>query len=180
VVSRGKVVSDHLYNVLSGKGSRFQGKVFIKGDDIVTKKNRHDFVYVCQPESFPWGIKARDFISFMRKSAKLSKENLKELNRELKLKRLAKKSLIELEEIDRARVILEAILLLKNTRVYMFCDFARGMPADFLKEFVDRLEKLKKQGGSILYLTDDIFLAQKIGDFISVIKKDATLKATSI
>lgn len=180
VVSRGKVVSDHLYNVLSGKGSRFQGKVFIKGDNIVTDKNRHDFVYVCQPESIPWDIKVEDFISFMRRSAKLSKEHLDNLDKKLNLKELGKKSFIELEEIEKVRVILEAVLLLKITMVYMFYDFARGMPADFLKEFVDRLEELKKQGGSILYLTDDIFLAQKIGDFISVIKKDAPLKATGI
>jgi ABC-type uncharacterized transport system ATPase subunit len=54
------------------------------------------------------------------------------------------------------------------------------MPPDFLKGFIDRLEKLKKEGPAIVYLTDDIVLARKIFDTISVLKKDEVLMQIKI
>jgi ABC-type Na+ transport system ATPase subunit NatA len=179
VLSRSESINQHLFNVFSGKGKGFHGKVIINRVNIAVEKRKQDFVYLCSPGTFPRDIKAYDFFSFIRRSLNLSKENTRGLMVKLNLKRAARKSFIELEIKEKARIILETVLL-KKSSIYMIYDFAKGMPADFLKEFIDRVEELKREGASILYLTDDIFLARKIGTYISALKKDSALMNINI
>ena len=65
--------------------------------------------------------------------------------------------------LQRVKVMLETASL-KGSKVYMFRDFAVGIPAGFLEPFIDELQELKSRGVAVLYLTADVLLASKIGD----------------
>jgi len=171
VLSSGKAIGIHLYNVLSGRNKGFTGKVVFNGVNIAEKKQKIDFVYLCHPEEIPWAIKVKHFVSFIGRSLKIPKKKLKEIKDELNLKEIGGKNFNELTVEERGKVFFETVEL-KRSNVYMIDGFARGMPADFIEEFIDRLEELKLDGAAILYLTNDISLARKIGDYVTFLKKD--------
>jgi ABC-type Na+ transport system ATPase subunit NatA/vacuolar-type H+-ATPase subunit H len=179
VLSSGQTMRNYLYNVLSGKNKEFSGKVVVGGVNIVEEKMKTDFVYFCHPEEVPLSIKAGDFISFIGNSLNLSKKQLKDLSNKLNLKKIGEKNFNELKEKEKGDIFFEAVLL-KKSKIYIIDNFTKGMPTDFIKEFIGRLEKLVEEGASILYLTNDVFMAQKIGDYISVLKKDAALMTINI
>jgi hypothetical protein len=166
-------ISNHLFAVLSGRNLEHPiGKVFYQGTDIVTDRERVDFVYLCHPEDLPDDIKAGDFALFIWKSLKCSEQEWSKLRLALNLKEYERKSFGELMEKEKSRVFLHTALL-KKSKVYLFHDFAKGMPADFKRELREKLGRIKNDGGSILYITNDVFLGRRIGDFISFLKKDA-------
>jgi ABC-2 type transport system ATP-binding protein len=171
VLSRGKNVYNHFYNVLYGKNRVFEGKIFLDGKNIVREKNKKDFLYICHAEDIPIYIKTGDFVSFLARASGITKKELTQLKQQFNINELGSKYFKELEKKDKGPILLE-MALLKKSKVYLIYDFAAGMPPDFLKGFIDRLEKLKKEGPAIIYLTDDYFLAPKIGDTISALKKD--------
>jgi len=170
-------LSSHLYNVLSGKDKRFKGKVSTKEGNLTLGKRGVDFVYFCQPDQIPGEITIRNFTSLMAGGLSLKPDQREELNSKLNLKKLGKQNFGELDLKERAKIILE-VTLLKKSDIYMFHDFAKGFSTDFIKDFVDRLKGLKDHGSSILYITNDGFLGQKIGDYVSVSREDAALITT--
>lgn len=178
LTSKKITVSNHLYNVLSGRNENFKGKVLLNGVNLAVEKKEIEFVYLCQPEEIPEEIRVRDFISFIAGILNLTMDQVRELKAKLNVNDLGGKNFGDLEEKDKGRVLLE-IVLIKHSNIYMIHDFIKGMPTDFIQEFVERLEKLKESGVSILYVTNDFFLGRKIGDYVSVSKEDAALMITS-
>jgi len=170
-------LSSHLYNVLSGKDKRFKGKVSTKEGNLTLGKRGVDFVYFCQPDQIPGEITVRNFTSLMAGGLNLKPDQREELNSKLNIKKLGKQNFGELDLKERAKIVLETALL-KQTSLYMFHDFASGISTDFIKDFVERLKGLKDHGSSILYITNDGFLGQKIGDYVSVSREDAALITT--
>jgi ABC-type Mn2+/Zn2+ transport system ATPase subunit len=175
VLCSGKMtMSDHLYNTLSGENKEFTGKVTMDGKEVGKEETGTDFVYLCQPDRIPGDIKARDFFSFMVRSLKPSAEQEKHLYDEMGLKECGNKEFNKLQDEEKGRIFFNAVLL-KKSNIYMFHDFVKGMPSNFIKEFKDQLEKLKEEGTSILYITNDVFLGGKLGDYVTFLKKDAEL-----
>lgn len=183
VLCRRKItMSDHLYNVLSGKNKKskgFSGKVVVDSTDIVEANEKTDFVYLCQPDRIPHDIKAGHFVSFITGTLKFSDEEKQKLSDKLNLKEIGKKEFRELVEMEKGQIVFHTILF-KSSKIYMFHDFLRGMPGDFVKEFRDHLNVLRGEGASILYVTNDIFLGRKIGDYVSVLKADAALMTSNL
>jgi ABC-type Na+ transport system ATPase subunit NatA len=169
-----ETISSYLYNVLSGKNRERIGTVSLEGVNIVTEKRKHDFVYICHPEKIPQDIKAGDFVSFFRRTLNISGKQFKDLSFKLDLRGVRRKSLWDLKDQEKGLILLETALLKKNN-IYMFYEFAKGMPADFIRRFTNRLQELKDDGASILYLTNDVFVGRRIGDYISFLKKEAAL-----
>jgi ABC-type Na+ transport system ATPase subunit NatA len=181
VLSRKKLtVSNHLYNVLSGKNKKFKGKVLLQGVNLAAEKKEIEFIYLCQPDEIPEEIRVKDLISFIAGTLNMTPDQVQELKTKLNVNELGGKNFgdLDLEERDKGKILLE-IVLLKHSNIYMIYDFTKGMPMDFIQEFVERLEKLKQSGVSILYVTNDFFLGRKIGDYVSVSKEDAALMITN-
>lgn len=178
VLSSGETISQHLYNVLYGKNIAFNGRVWIDTKDIVQINKGVDFVYICHPDEIPGGIKAGDFIMFIGSALKIPKEQLNSIRVKLDLNKFGKKTFNELEEQYKLRgqILVEAACF-KKSGIYMINSIAKGMPSDFIKEFIKRLEELKHRGASVLYLTNDVIMARRIGDYITFLKKDAELMA---
>lgn len=178
VLSRGETVTirQHLYNVFSGKNKAFNGRVLIDGKDIVPGNKRVDFVYICHPDEIPGDIKVGNFIKFLGQALKAPKEQLKSIRVRLDLNKFGKKSFNELEDENKLRgqIVLTAALF-KQSGIYVINNLTKGMPADFIKEFAQQLDKLKQEESAILYLTNDVFMAKRIGDYTSVLKSDADL-----
>jgi ABC-type Na+ transport system ATPase subunit NatA len=176
VFSRGETVRQHLYNVLSGKNKVFNGRVLIDGKDIVPGNKGIDFVYICYPDEIPGDIKAGNFISFLWSAFKVDEVQLNSIRVKLDLNKFGKKSFNELEDKYKLRgQLVMTAALFKKSNIYVINNLAKGMPADFIQEFADQLDKLKQEKITILYLTNDVFIGEKVGDYTFVLKSDADL-----
>jgi len=81
----------------------------------------------------------------------------------------------ELRVEERVRVMMAAAQL-KTCTVYIVRDFTRGMPADVMKRVPAELQKLKDRGAAVLYLTDNVLLASRIGDSAGSLQSPTGLK----
>jgi ABC-type Na+ transport system ATPase subunit NatA len=176
VLSRGETIKQHLYNVLSGKNKAFNGRVLVHGKDIVPGNKGVDFVYICNPDEIPGDIKASNFISFFGRALKVPKEQLESIWVRLDLNKFGKKSFNELEDKHKLRgQLVVTAALFKKSGIYVINNLVKGMPADFIREFIHQLVKLKQDETAILYLTNDVFIGEKIGDYTFILKSDADL-----
>jgi len=172
--------SNHLYNVLSGKNREFKGKVLLNGANIAKEEAcRRDFVYVCQPGQIPREIKADHLFLFIGSLLKLPKENLMRLANKPDLNRIIGKPFDTLNEKEKGYVLLAAAQL-KKSDIFVFHDFAKGMPGDFIKEFREQLNLLKERETAIIYITDDVIHGRKLGDYMSTHKKESTLMSVNV
>jgi ABC-type Na+ transport system ATPase subunit NatA len=169
-------IINQLYNVFSGIFRGFNGKVMVNKEDIVPKKNKkkEDFVYLCQPDKIPGNINAGDFISFFKKLLHIPEEEVRHFVENLKIAQIEKKNINELKEKEKGKLLF-ALARLKNSRIYMIHDFAKGMPIDFIAGLKVQVKKLKDEGATILYLSNDILLATKIADRVTYLITDPSL-----
>ncbi len=169
-------VINQLYNVLSGFGNRFKGRVTINGIDIASneKRKKADFIYLCQPDKIPENIKAGDFVLFFKKLLDTPEAEMQRLNDRLALEEIGRKNFRDLKDNEKGKILF-FIAQLKNSHLYMIHDFVRGMPLHFIVEFKDQVKKLKEAGASILYLSNDVPLASKIGDRVSYLINDPSV-----
>jgi hypothetical protein len=190
-------ISQHLYNVLAGKNIKmimkkrgFWGKVVRDGINFAEKKTKTDFVYLFHPDEMPPDISPWQFFLFIGRTAKMKISKLKEIyskictDLNIKKEEIKGKNFGQLRKMNKDVEILwilfEAARLAK-TPIYMMNNFAKGMPLNFIEKFAEELEKLREERGvSILYLTNDVFIGQKIGDYISFLKQDAELVAVTM
>ncbi len=174
VLTRGMSIKHYLYNVLSGKSKGFKGQVLVEGVDIGMVQRKVDFVYLCHPEEMPGDIKSGDFILFILGTLKLPRGYLPKIAEKLKLTGLLHKHLNDLEDEQTGSILLEAALL-DRPSIYLLDNFTRGLAGDFVQEFRNRMNRLKAEGAALLYLTNDVFLGRKLGEYILSLKKEAAL-----
>ncbi len=166
LLTSGSVINNQLYNFFSGEAKGFKGLVRLNDVNLTpgeNKSKRNDFIYFCHPGKVPCDIKVGDFIAFIKKLLKASNKAVSEIYIRLGVERIEDKCFLEISGEETGRILLAAAQL-KKSKIYMFRDFARGIPADLMTRFTEELQKLKEQGAAILYLTDDVLLASKIGD----------------
>lgn len=181
LTNKKNTLGDHLYNVLSFNNKGFTGSFSFDGVKVTGKAGTDrgiDFMYVCQPDKIRGKIKAGDFISFVGSVLNLPGEEIQKLDNKLKAQKIAGKNFSDLEDEEKARILLDAARM-KPCAIYMFNDFAKGLSTVFIKEFIDRLKKMKEKGASILYITNDFFLARRVGDYVSSPRKDAASMTTN-
>ncbi len=179
VVSKTTHIRDHLYSYFSGKNQTFPGKISMNGSPVEPRKKRLNFLYICRPDNIPSVIKVKDYISFLSRSLNLSKENTAFFMDKIPSKEDFNKRFEKLSKEDKARIFFNAARL-KKCDVVLIDDYAMGMPVDFIQYLIRQLVLLKAEGVSILYFTNDVFLAGKIGSFIVSLKKDAQLFSIKI
>jgi len=176
LLTTAKSIIDPLYTIFSGPVKNFKGRVKISGTDLAKKKDRkkEDFVYLCQPEKIPGSIRVLDFLSFFRKIIPNPSVNILEIMNEMDIGNLGKKRFLELEDKEKGKILIAAARM-KEARLYIIHDFVKGMPIDFIIEFKAMVKKLKSEGASILYLTNDVLLASKISDRVTYLINDPSL-----
>jgi ABC-type multidrug transport system ATPase subunit len=166
LLTGGNVINNQLYNFFSGEAKAFKEMVRLNDINLALEENkskRRDFTYLCHPGKVPGDINVGDFITFIKNLLKASNKAISELYIGLGLEHIENKCFMEISVEEAGRILLAAAQMKKRT-IYMFQDFVRGMSADFMKRFIEELQTLKDQGVAILYLTDDVLLASKIGD----------------
>jgi len=166
----------HLVNIFSGLEKRYEGTVEIDRRNILYhwKYCRKQLVYLSSSSQWPPDLKTGVIISFFRKNTNLSEDEFEDLFIKLNLDDIFHRPISELEEVQR-RNIFFSLARLKKCHNYIIHDLARGMPLEFNLEFKKSLQQLKQEGCSILYLSDDVFLAPEIGDRIGFMKKGKLL-----
>jgi ABC-type Na+ transport system ATPase subunit NatA len=176
LLSSGDRAVHHLLNIFSGLETNFLGRVEIDTIDIRSnwRQCSKNIVHLTNGKEWPLDMKTGDIIAFFKKKRDISEDEFEELYITLDMEHIWRVKIGELEEAAR-RNILFALAQLKKSKNYLVHDFARGMPLDFNLEFKKNLARLKKQGCSILYLSDDVFFAPEIGDRIGFMKKGKLL-----
>lgn len=166
----------HLVNIFSGWEDEYSGDVLIEGSNIKAEPEvcRREVTMLSAGKDWPREMKVGNIVYFFRKNMDVGEEEFEEMYIKYNLETLSQKRIGELEELERRRLLF-ALAQLKRCRNYIFMDFVRGMPLDFDLEFKNNIARLKKKGCSILYISDDVFLAPEIGDRIGFMKKGKLL-----
>lgn len=169
-------IIDQLYNVFSGIKRGFKGRVMFNRKNVVPdeSKEKQDFVYLCQPDKIPGDINVGDFISFFKKTLHIRGEDIQEFLEKLNFAQHQRKDINELKDNEKARFVF-ALAQLKKSEIYMIHDFAKGMSIDFIFDFKEHIKRLKDEGTSILYLSNDVLLATKIADRVTYLLTDPSL-----
>jgi ABC-type Na+ transport system ATPase subunit NatA len=178
LLSSGDNSVNRLIDIFSGLERDFKGTVEIDDVDILSGPGscRDRLSFLSGGTKWPPDMKTSNLVSFFHKYkwAEPTADEFEELYIKLNLEHIGKKRIGELEEVE-WRKILFSLTQLKKNKNYIFRDFAKGMPLDFNLEFKKNLIRLKKNGCSILYFSDDVFFAPEIGDRIGFMKKGKLL-----
>lgn len=167
---------DHLMNIFVGVERDFTGEVHADDTDIRSGWNRcrNNTAILSTGREWPPDMKIGALVSFFKRNIDITEDEFEEFYIESNIDGIYHHKISEIEEVE-WRNILFSLTRLKKSKNYILRDFAGGMPLDFNLEFRKILSRMKEQECSILYLSDDVFLAPEIGDRIGFMKKGKLL-----
>jgi ABC-type Na+ transport system ATPase subunit NatA len=176
LLSPGDRTVAHLINIFSGLERSFKGTVEIDNIDITFdwKSCSKNMVLLAVGSEWPPDMRTGSIISFIKNKVDMTEDEFEELYIKLNLDNIKHKKITELEEVEWRRILF-SLVRLKKSKNYIVRDFAKGMPLDINLEFRKSIHRMKKEGCSILYLSDDVFFAPEIGDRIGFLKKGKLL-----
>lgn len=176
VLTADETLKDQIFSVLSGQVHAFAGKLMVDDVNIAADHGsiKDRFMFLCRPEEIPEEIKASALITLFQNLMALSKKERAEMYLQLNMESIEKKCFSELDDADKGKLLMTAARL-KQCKVYIIDDFARGMPPDFIIHLILELRKLKQNGCAILYLTADTLIVKKVGDSVSSLFDDPNL-----
>jgi ABC-type Na+ transport system ATPase subunit NatA len=176
LLSSGDSALKDLINIFSGLERDFKGTIEVDNVNILSNWNKvnHQLVYLNGNGRWPRDMKAGHFMSFFKKAMNISEDTFEELYIKLNMEKIYRKRIGEIEAVEWRRILF-SLARLKGSKNYVIRDFVKGMPLDYNLEFKKNIRRLKKEGASILYLSDDVFLAPEIGDRIGFMKKGKLL-----
>lgn len=154
-VSKGKGVGEKLFNLLSGRmrGSETL-KLEIAGVDLTENRERVDFVSICHPDELPAYIKAGDFVKFVARLLRLSKESKKTIYDSVKRSGIKGRYMGELSGLEKGTVF-SLILPYIKREIYVVDNACLDMPMEFLTDLNDVMLGWSEEGSTVLYLTTE-------------------------
>ena len=163
-------------NILTGVEKNFSGEVRLDDVDIRDgwERYKQNTTILSTGRDWPPDMKIGTLISFFKRNINIPEDEFEEFYIESDVDRVYNRKIIEIDEV-KWRKILFSLTCLKKSKYYILRDYAEGMPLDFNLEFRKNLSQMKEQNCSILYLSDDVFLAPEIGDRIGFMKKGKLL-----
>ncbi len=112
-------VPNQLYNALKGQAEKFQAKITIDGEDIVTGK-KPDIFYLPSPDSLPGEIKAGSLLTLVAGALSLPKLEIKKLKEESG--DIISKRLAVLEPLEKIELLVK-LAKLKGAKIVIFDNF---------------------------------------------------------
>jgi ABC-type multidrug transport system ATPase subunit len=177
LLSNDELIKEQFYLVFSG---------ILRGmpewENMVSQVNLVDeidssasgFVFIGKLEEWPGDIKVGDYLMLLKRLAGNNSTGAEEISILLGIDTIKKKYFGAIDESEKRKAVFAGAKL-KESDFYVFDDFARGMPLEFLIEFRKNLRRLKESGDRILYLSNDVLLAPEIGDRIGIMKNGQLL-----
>lgn len=177
LLSNDELIKEQLYVIFSG--------VLIgmpEWENMVEKVNLVEegdsppqgFVFIGKMEEWPADIKVGDFLFLLKRLAGNNSSSAEEISILMGIDTIKGKYFGSIDESEKRKAVFAGARL-KESNFYIFDDFARGMPLEFLIEFRKNLRRLKENGDRILYLSNDVLLAPEIGDRIGIMKNGQLL-----
>jgi ABC-type transport system involved in multi-copper enzyme maturation permease subunit len=168
LLTTGSILYKCLYGFLCGEDRGFEGLVRLDDKKLVPGDadrgiKTGDFLYICPPGEMPVNMRVGDFVSFAQKVLKISNKEIAGFYLRLGIEHIEGKRFRELPPEHMGKFLL-TVSRLKKSKIYMLRDFVKDMPPEFTQSFMEELVKMKEQGAAVLYISDDVLLASKIGD----------------
>jgi ABC-type transport system involved in multi-copper enzyme maturation permease subunit len=156
----GKDFINRLYNILSGRRSKisakgFDKKIIINNTDITSPDFKQDFLYLCPANAIPEDIRVKDFLHFICRMSRASKELKSELLKNPIIQPIVNKTFGQLEIYEKSDVLL-FVLEIKKSDLCILYDTCLEAPASTLIRFKDLMDTLAAQGKHVLYLTSKL------------------------
>jgi ABC-type multidrug transport system ATPase subunit len=176
LLSSGDSAIRQLINIFSGLERDFRGTVEVDNVNILSDWNKanQQLVYLDSAGMWPRDMKVGQIMSFFKKTLNISEDKFEELYIKLNMEESYPKRIGEIEAVEWRRILF-SMARLRGSKNYIVWDFVKGMPLDYNLEFKKSIYRLKKDGGTVLYLSDDVFFAPEIGDRIGFMKKGKLL-----
>jgi hypothetical protein len=165
--------SRQLLNEFCGQGKGLEWQVVIDGKHLKANE-KQDFFFTPNFKQIPGDIKVRDLLMLFKRLLKLTdravEEAVKSINKKVMNSRFGK-----LENFNKA-VVLLILAQLTKANVYIFIDFAAGIPGSLRNKLSVYVDKLEKKGCIIIdIVTMDCYLLET-NEFITVAYRDGKYK----
>jgi hypothetical protein len=148
---------DVLYNLFSGQTRNpvkqgFKGKIFLNDKDIALYPVIKDFFYLCHPRHIPGEIKVVLFLDLVSALLKLTGKEREAFYKRLDMKALAGKSFKELED-DQKALLLLSIAALKKKGCYLIWNITKDLSLEVYIRLKEVMNELSNHGSLVVYLT---------------------------
>lgn len=158
-------ISQHIFNIFYNLEEHYLGQV--------SKKSS---VLVDVAESWPAQIQIRHIQTFFQQSLGIGSEEIEELMIRMNILKHGslKRKMNELTSWEKLRFLL-GVFELSEKENFFIKDSSQSLPIEIKTALVEDLQRIKKNGGCILYFSSNVFLAPEIGDRIGFMKKGKLL-----
>lgn len=171
-----------LYDRLSGRDTGFKGQVLWQNEPV-SPPAAPPFIYFCSPEHLPVCLSVRHYLDFLTSIGGDSAGNREDIEEDMDLLRetgVLEKTLGKLNEVEKCRVMLAGACIIKRS-VYLFNNFATGMPDEIYNNLHKQISRLKENGGSIIYITTDtMFASAKVDQWITILREGGRFKSQTL
>ncbi len=168
LVSLDNKIFNYLYNLIKGYEKNFSGSIEV--DE--TKNNENKCFLLPWFEGDPeWTdeLKTNTIIKKIRNFLPINDDEFSQFWTNHGLSFFHNKKFSDLNKSDKIWLAF-CLFVLKRSGNYIFNDILKGQPHDLKKKVKKVFAEMKNHGETILYLTEDIFLAAEIADRIGLIK----------
>ncbi len=163
VTSSGNI-RDIIFAFLSGRGKDvFTGKIEIAGVETPVDRYKQDFVYLCHPGNIPRDIRAGDFLILCRRLLCIPAKDIISIQEELNMKENGWKRFADLKDIEKGNILF-SVSRLKKAGLFLINEIERGMPQTYTNKLMNNLQKLKREGVMILYLSSNLYFTAKVSE----------------
>ncbi|MCP4153959.1 MAG: hypothetical protein GY757_39900 [bacterium] len=156
---------DNFLNALSGKSTDFKGKITLADTNIIDS-DKNDFLYLPSPGKIPGDIRCYDFLVFLKRITKLSKEDfegfLKDINKDIFRKRFE-----NVENLDKAIILLEFAKVL-NKPLCILNNITDGIYDEFHGKLKERTCRLKDNNSVVIEFFDTPFQWMETDSYSSI------------
>lgn len=141
-----------LFSRLSGGGRMFDGKMDLLGK-VVQGAEKQQIVYLANPDPLPGDLKVRTLVNFIEKAGNVPTEEIKNLK--IRSKGIMRKYFRELSFEEKADAVL-TLMSLTGCKIYILDDFFAKLEGEGIKRLEEKLNLIRKQGGSVVYFNTDL------------------------
>lgn len=129
-----------------GRSRGLTWKVTLDNESIITGK-RWDIIYIPCPGNIPGELKGRELVDLFQRLLQLPAKKIDKINEDLGTD-ILNKQFCEMEPLEKARIVLILVMQVQK-QVYLFDDFAAGIPAN-LRQGLEKIVQVIPASGTLI------------------------------
>lgn len=163
LITGGKFLKQYVLGFFAGWGKDFRGVVRLDDDDIGRRGLVEEYIYICRGTALPGDLQVRELAGVVKKLLRVTEKAAARFYLDLHPETSEESHMALLGKARRVELLLAAARL-KAPSLIMMDDVLKGLTEPERTGIIERMRELKSEKTGILYFTDDVWLASRIGD----------------